>query len=196
MRKWRRRISAVFCLISPQRNHYSRPNSVSSCSCGWALNLQSFKAPIFSLVLIWQQPPLIRNLCNRNRRVLNNWLSMKDTAINMHYWKRGLIFFCYFARAKTCQCSINSNALSKLHSPLIFEGKSYQYAANCCHISVVVWSVRYFKVLPLNFCRQIMHHVSYSNKLNQRVKGRKWKLDLLWFKQILQCINIQLTVVG
>lgn len=36
MRQWCLRISAVFCLISPWRNHYSRPNSVSLCSCGCA----------------------------------------------------------------------------------------------------------------------------------------------------------------
>ncbi len=108
------------------------------------LHFQSFKAPIFSLVLIWQQPPL--RTCAIGTELC--WIIdrlWKDTAITMHYLKWGLIIFLYFARAKTRQCYTNSKAWSKLHGPLIFEGKSHKHAANCCHMSVVLSAMRYSK---------------------------------------------------
>ncbi len=86
------------------------------------LHFQSFKAPIFSLVLIWQQPPL-RNLRNRNRTVLNNWSLMKGYCNNYALFKVRVDNYPVFCKGKNMPVLHKQQSMVWITWPINFPRK-------------------------------------------------------------------------
>lgn len=95
---------------------------------------------------------------------------MKGYCNNYALLKERVNNFLVFCKGKNMPVLHKQQSMVKLHGPLIFEGKHINMLLIVATSQLSeVSAMRYFKVLPLIFCRQKLHHVSYSSKLNERV---------------------------